>query len=420
MGHPRTAACLAIGSELLGPDKVDRNSLEITSLLAQFGVQVREKLVLDDDVGRIAAAVRRCAGEYGVVVLTGGLGPTADDVTRPAVARALGVELVRDDELVKVIRDRYARFGREMPSIATVMADVLPGASVFTNQVGAAPGLAVEAGDALVVLLPGVPAEMRGMLGDELRELLETRFGRKQTTGERTLLVGGVPESDVEERVRPLYDRFGRDTISILASAGVVRLVLRATGRSDEVEQALQEREQAFREVLGEDVAAVDRDSLAEVVVELAGGLGVTVATAESCTGGLIGGALTSVAGSSDVYVGGVVSYSNDVKRDLLGVPLELLEAHGAVSEPVARAMAEGVRRELGTDWGVAVTGIAGPGGGTADKPVGTVHWAVAGPADTGCRQAVFPGDRAAIRRWSVNSALDLLRRLLAAGKAPS
>jgi nicotinamide-nucleotide amidase len=227
----------------------------------------------------------------------------------------------------------------------------------------------------------------------------------------RTLLLGGVVESDTEERVRHLYDRFGRENVSILASAGVVRLVLTATGEETTAHHHVGEMEHAFREMLGDDVAGCDVDGLADVVVDRLRQGGQTLAVAESCTGGMLGAAITAVSGASDVFRGGVLSYADDVKRDVLGVSSDDLRHRGAVSEEVARSMAEGVRRRIDADWGVGITGIAGPSGGTEDKPVGLVYWAVAGPAGCEVRHRVFAGDRERVREWSVNSALDLLRR---------
>jgi nicotinamide-nucleotide amidase len=235
--------------------------------------------------------------------------------------------------------------------------------------------------------------------------------GRRLT---RTLVLGGVFESDVEERIHPQYERFGRENISILASFGVVRLVLTSAGEERDARNGLDEMERVFREILGDDVAATDVSGLPEAVVVGLRRTRQTMATAESCTGGLVSARLTDVAGASEVFVGGVVSYSNEVKEHQLGVPLDVLVEHGAVSEEVARAMATGARQRLAADWGVGITGIAGPTGGTEDKPVGLVHWAVAGPDGDWAEHRVFPGTRPVVREWSLNSALDLLRRRIA------
>ncbi len=413
MNGTRTAACLAVGSELLGQSRVDTNSLKIAARLADFGIEMVEKRVVGDDPGRIADALSELLGAADVVVVTGGLGPTADDVTREAVARAVGRGLEHDHEVESWIRERYRRLGRDMPPLAMTMARVVQGARPLRPDRGTAPGLMLTTRGRLLAVFPGVPWELEGMLERDLVPELEMlQPGVRRVS--RTLLLGGVVESDTEQRVRHLYDRFGRENVSILASAGVVRLVLTATGEEASARHHVGEMEHAYRDVLGDDVAGCDVGGLADVVVDGLRRQRQTVSVAESCTGGLLGAAITAVAGASDVFRGGVLSYADDVKHDLLDVSSADLRRHGAVSEEVARAMAEGVRRRVETDWGVGITGIAGPTGGSEDKPVGLVYWAVAGPQGCEVRRRVFAGDRERIREWSVNSALDLLRRRVA------
>jgi len=414
MGDPqRTAACLAVGSELLGGEKLDRNSLTITRTLARYGVAVVEKRVEGDNVHRVASAIGELLSRHDLVVVTGGLGPTADDVTRDAVAQALDRPLRHSDEVERWIRGRYSAHGREMPLYAPAMARVVEGSRPLPNTRGTAPGMLIDLSGRLLAVLPGPPWEMEEMLERDLLPELELwNPGVRRIS--RTLVLGGVFESDVEESVRHLYERFGREQVSILASFGVVRLVLAAEGEEASARRHLDVMERAFREVLGDDVAGIDVTGLAEVAVNQLRRCGQSLATAESCTGGLVSARLTDVPGASDVFVGGVVSYSNEVKEHQLGVPLEVLIDHGAVSEEVARAMASGVRSRLSSDWGIGITGIAGPSGGTEDKPVGLVHWAVAGPGGVWAAHRVFPGDRTVVREWSLNSSLDLLRRRLA------
>jgi len=299
-----------------------------------------------------------------------------------------------------------------MPAIATRMAMVVHGARPLVNRKGAAPGLMISTRDRLLAALPGVPSEMEDMLEREVVPEIALRTAGSERIS-RTLLLGGVYESDVEEAIGHLYHRFGRDRVTILAKCGVVRLVLSSEGEPTSAERRLTEMEVAFREVLGRDVVGVDLGTLEEAVVGRLASAGMTLAVAESCTGGLLSARLTDVAGASAVFLGGVVSYSNEAKESLVDVPRELLVEHGAVSEAVARAMSAGVRNRFGSDWGIGVTGIAGPTGGTDDKPVGLVHWSVAGPDGVAADRRVFPGDRAAVRLWSVHSALDLLRRLM-------
>jgi nicotinamide-nucleotide amidase len=305
-----------------------------------------------------------------------------------------------------------------MPEIGLRMAMVVHGARPLRNRHGAAPGLLISTRDHLLVALPGVPWEMEDMLEREVMPEIALRTAGAQRIS-RTLLLGGVYESDVEERIRHLYDRFGRDHVTILAKCGVVRLVLSSEGEPISAERRLTEMEVAFHEVLGSDVVGIDVAGLEEAVLARLIASGTTLAAAESCTGGLLSARLTDVAGASAAFLGGVVSYSNQAKEQLVGVPRELLVEHGAVSEPVARAMAVGACARFGADWGIGITGIAGPSGGTADKPVGLVHWAVAGPDAVVADRRVFPGDRATVRLWSVHAALDLLRRRLgASGRA--
>lgn len=415
----RTAACLAVGSELLGDAKLDRNSLTISRVLADHGVRLAEKRVVGDDLEAVAGSLRDLLGRHDLVVVTGGLGPTADDVTRDAVGRALGRELRHDDQVEGWIRERYAEQGRATPAIAPTMARVVEGSRPLCNPRGAAPGMLVELDGCLLAVLPGPPWEMEAMLERDLvPELL--RWSSDLVRASRTLVLGGVFESDVEERVRGLYERFGRDNISILASYGVVRLVLAAEAEAAAARSRLDSMEGVFRDVLGDMVAGIDMSGLPEVAIVELRRRGDSLATAESCTGGLVSARLTEVPGASEVFVGGVVSYSNEVKEAALGVPHEVLVGHGAVSEAVARAMAEGARKRLGADWGVGITGIAGPTGGTDDKPIGLVHWSVAGPSGVTAAHRVFPGDRSVVREWSCNSALDMLRRRLAEDPRPN
>ncbi len=411
-GVLRTAACLGIGEELLVGGRLDRNSVAVAETLAALGLEVVEKAVVGDDEERIASVLSRLLEGADVVVTTGGLGPTADDVTREGIARALGRGLEEREELVAELERRYRSVGREMPDIARRMARVVEGSEPLLNPAGAAPGVFVEWRGRVVAALPGVPHEMRAMLEREVVPRLRPRASGEARLS-RTVVVGGLPESRVERMIAPLYERFGRRWITVLCGPALVRVELSARGPREAAARRLEAMVAAALEVLGRHVLGVDVAGPAEVVLERLAARGQTVATAESCTGGLLGGALTEVPGASRVYLGGVVAYTNEAKVRDLGVPGKTLEEKGAVSREVAVAMAEGVRRRLGADWGIGVTGIAGPGGGTADKPVGLVHWAVAGPVGTHARHAVFPGTREHVRRATVNAALDLLRRSL-------
>ena len=414
VGKRKTAACLAVGSELLGDHRLDSNSLTITQALTRHGITVDEKRVAGDLVERVADAIRDLFDRHDLVVVTGGLGPTADDVTRDAVARAFDREIEVDAEVEGWIRARYAELGREMPEICTTMARVVAGSQPLRNNRGSAPGLLLEDRGHILAVFPGVPWEMEEMLERDLvPEIAGWNPGLAKIS--RTLLLGGVVESDTEVKIRHLYEKFGREDITILASYGVLRLVLSAVGDEPTAEKRLDAMEAAFREVLGDDVAAIDVDDLPEVVLDGLKRRRETLAVAESCTGGLLSAHLTDVPGASEVFLGGVVSYSNEAKEQMIDVPHEMLVEHGAVSDEVARAMAEGVRARFGSDWGAGITGIAGPTGGTEEKPVGLVHWAVSGPDGVSAKHHVFLGDRSIVRVWSLNATLDLLRRRLLA-----
>src|SRR6185312_6072607 len=309
-----------------------------------------------------------------LILVTGGLGPTADDVTREAVAAALGRPLHQDDEVLASLEQRFAALGWRMPDVNRRQAQVVEGAEVLTNPRGSAPGLRLESGGTTLFLFPGVPNEMEGLMASELEPWLAARSGgvARETA---VLKIAGLPESVVEERIAPAYEEFSREAITILASVGEIRLQATAEGPEPERRARLTAMVARLGELAGDAVYTTrEADTLESVVGDLLRAAGTTLTAAESCTGGLLSQRVTSVAGSSDYFLGGAVTYSNELKTKLVGVPAEMIAEHGAVSEPVARAMAEGVRTHLGSDWGVGITGVAGPGGGTPEKPVGTVH----------------------------------------------
>jgi len=412
------AAFLAVGSELLGTDRVDTNSLRLAAVLERYGVELARKAVVGDDETAIANELDRLRREVDLVLVSGGLGPTRDDVTREAVARALGRGVYFDPAVLEAIERRFADHGLRMPSVNRRQAEVIEGAQLISNRRGTAPGMILEdpGGEAITTffLLPGVPTELDGMVESHLEPWLEERTGGVQRET-RTLKVASLPESEVEERILSAYEEFGRETISILARPGEIRLRFFAVGDARQRRDRLDAIEQRLRALVGRAVFATgEEETLESVVGQLLRRAGRTVVTAESCTGGLLAERLTRVAGSSDYFLGGAVTYSNELKTRLLEVAEEALRDHGAVSEPVARAMASGVRRALGGDFGIGITGVAGPGGGSEDKPVGTVHIAVAGPGDEiEHRRVRFPGDRRAVRLQASQLALELLRRRL-------
>jgi nicotinamide-nucleotide amidase len=411
------AAILAVGSELLGTDRLDTNSLRLTALLSRYGVELRRKAVIGDSEEEIAGELRSLLERVDLILVTGGLGPTADDVTREAVADALGRSLHQDDEVLASLEQRFQMLGWRMPEVNRRQAQVVDGAEILTNPRGTAPGLRLESGGCTLFLFPGVPHELEGLMASELEPWLAARSGgvARETA---VLKIAGLPESVVEERIAPAYEEFGREAITILASVGEIRLQATAEGPEPERRARLQAMVSRLGELAGDAVYTTrEADTLEGVVGDLLRAAGTTLTAAESCTGGLLSQRVTSIAGSSDYFLGGAVTYSNELKTQLIGVPAALIAEHGAVSEPVARAMAEGVRRSLGSDWGVGITGVAGPGGGTPEKPVGTVHVAVAGPRDGDVehRRLRLPGDRERIRMFSAQIALEMLRRRLLA-----
>jgi nicotinamide-nucleotide amidase len=412
------ACIVAVGSEMLTPFRVDTNSLFITERLNAIGCDVRLKAVVGDDVVELAQLVGEALAWAGVIVITGGLGPTEDDITRDAVARALGLPLDVDETVVDHIRDRFARRGMTMPEINRRQAMVPRGATVLPNPNGTAPGLWLEKGSAAIVLLPGPPREMKPMLESVITERLMTRTGGAGLF-RRVLKITGRAESDVDAQAQPVYGKWTTQAVpistTILAVLGQIELHLtaQAMNRTD-ADAALDAAVAELRDALGPSVYSVDGRSLEAVVGDLLRDRKLTIAVAESCTGGLLTSRLTDVPGSSEYLERGVVCYSNRAKTELAGVPEALIAEHGAVSEPVARAMAEGIRSRAGTAIGIGVTGIAGPGGGTPQKPVGTVAIAVAVDEEVRVRTFQFIGGREMVKFQAAQSALNMTRVLVA------
>ena len=404
---------------MLTPFRVDTNSLFLTSRLNDLGIDVVSKSVVSDRPAALEAALRLALDRVDIVVTSGGLGPTDDDLTREAIMAAAGVTADEDPAVVEAIARRFASRGLPMPEINRRQAQVPHGATVLDNPNGTAPGLWLPVGERVIVALPGPPRELKPMWDTHVAPRVAALAGAGRLR-RRVLKTVGKGESQVDEIAAPIYGRWTSleppITTSILASPGQVELHLSAQGIDEAaLDRVLDAAVAELREALGTPVFSVDGRELEEVVGALLDARGATVAVAESCTGGLILGRLTSVSGSSAWVTGGVVAYANVVKVQQLGVPQELLDAHGAVSEPVSLAMAAGVRAALDTTYGLAVTGIAGPTGGTDEKPVGTVVIAAAGPGGEAIVITFrFPGDRTMVRQMSVQSGLDMLRRLLA------
>lgn len=407
------AEILAIGSEMLTPFRVDTNSLWLTAQLNAFGVEVKLKTIVGDDEARLEETIRDALRRSEIVISTGGLGPTEDDITKKVFARVLGRELELHEPTMEKMRARFARRNMEMPANNTRQAMVMNGATLLENNNGTAPGQMVQQGDCTVVLLPGPPREMKPMFTEQIAPVLRQRVGDVFILRHK-LSIYGLTESKTDELAAPVYLEYSNPTTTILFKDGQIELHLTAQAATAAAAQGLLDELAAkLTAVLGDTVYSQKDDSLEKVVGDLLRARNATVATAESCTGGLLAGRLTEVAGSSDYFISGVVSYANEAKMDLLGVPRELIETHGAVSEEVAAAMARGVRERANTTYGIGITGIAGPGGGSAEKPVGLVYLALADAQTSQVRKLMFPGDRQFIRTLSVNAALDLLRRSL-------
>jgi len=408
-----TAEIIAIGSELLTPDRTDTNSLWLTEQLNTIGIEVKLKTIVGDDDARLEEAIRDALRRSRVVITTGGLGPTEDDITRKIAARALGRRLMLNEKVLEDIRAKFMRLGRSMPEINSRQAMVIEGAEVLANPNGTAPGMYIEHEGRSVVLLPGPPREMRPMFETLARPKLAAKAGDVCVV-RRILRVAGLGESAVDERIAPIYTQYKNPQTTILFNNSEIEIHLTAQGKTEkEAELLLDGLAGQIEERLGDAIFAFRGETMEQVIGLRLAVSGFTLAVAESCTGGMIAQRLTEVPGASSYFKEGVVAYSNEAKMRLLGVPADVLGEYGAVSAPVAEAMAEGVRLRAETDFGVSVTGIAGPGGGTPEKPVGLVFIALADDAHTEHRKLMLPGDRQLIRWRASQAALDLLRRRL-------
>ncbi|HKR64526.1 MAG TPA: competence/damage-inducible protein A [Thermoanaerobaculia bacterium] len=405
------AAIVAIGSEMLGPTRVDTNSLKITAALESYAVPLVRKSVVGDKLADLVAELRYVASRAELLIVTGGLGPTEDDLTREALCEAFGLALEVDESIVERIRSRFAARGWEMPEVNKRQANVFVGQTTLTNERGTAPGFHLVADGKDIWVFPGVPHELEWMLATYFTPwLAEQRGGRARFR--RVVKIAGLTESGVEEKLQPYYEQHAGELVTILASGGHIEIHLHADGVEDESRASLAARERELVTIFGERIFGYDEDTLESVVGALLAQRGQTLAVAESCTGGLLGSRITDVAGSSAYFMGGAICYTAAAKSDLAGVDPALIRAHGEVSEEVAVALARGIRERFATTWGVGITGIAGPTGGTPEKPVGTVHVAVAGPVEKH-RKLLWQGPRTIIKWYSTQQALDLLRRCI-------
>ena len=411
------AEIIAIGSELLTPFRQDTNSLYLTEKLNQLGVEVIFKTIVGDCKEHLVQAASQALSRADVVIFMGGLGPTEDDITREAVAESVGLELRRDSEILAKIEQRFASRGWKMPQNNVKQADVLAGAIVLMNANGTAPGQWIsgkyDGRDKIIILLPGPPHELKAIFEEQCADRLRAKLP-PQFIATRELKITGMGESHCDARVAPIYKRVPDVQTTILAGAGEIQLHLRSRAASlDAAQKRVDDLVSQIEEELGDHVFSDNGESMEQIVGYYLQMRNATLAVAESCTGGLLGQRITSVSGSSRYFVGGAIVYSDELKTSLAGVPAELIENHGAVSREVAAALAEGIRTRCAATLGLGVTGVAGPTGGTAEKPVGLVFHALASDSGTEVIERKFPGDRKRIRWFASQQALDMVRRKL-------
>ena len=411
------AEIIAIGSELLTPFRQDTNSLYLTEKLNQLGVDVIFKTIVGDSRAHLTAAAHQALSRTDIVIFMGGLGPTEDDLTREAVADALGLGMHRDAELVASLERRFAARNMKMSPNNHKQADVITGAVVLPNANGTAPGQWIsgkyEDREKIILLLPGPPHELKALFDQQCVERLRAKVP-PLFIATRELKIAMMGESLCDARIAPIYKRYADVQTTILAGAGEIQLHLKT--RSDSLEHAQQRVDdlvEKLEEELGDFVVSDNGDSLEQIVSYYMQMRNATVAVAESCTGGLLAERLTHISGSSRYFLGGAVVYSNQLKTAFADVPPAMIKRHGAVSREVAVALAEGIRKRCGTTFGIGITGVAGPTGGTAEKPVGLVFHALASEDGTEVVEKNFPGDRKRIRWFATQQALDMVRRKL-------
>ena len=403
------AEIIAVGSELLTPQKVDTNSLYLTDQLNALGVEVVRKAIVGDDRLRLTETILGAMERTQVVVLTGGLGPTEDDLTRESVATALGRELVFNQGICDEIAERFRRFGRVMADINKRQAYVVTGAEVLNNVRGTAPGQWISNNGLTIILLPGPPSELKAMFERECLPRFE-KLLPPQAIRTRFYRSVGMTESDLDQLIAPVYTRYTNPATTILAASGEIHVHLRARcADAVQAEKLLEEVASQIEPLLGDRVYSTNGDSLEAVAGRLLRERKASLSVAESATGGLLGGRITSVPGSSEYFVGGFLTYTDEMKTALLGIPASLIREHTAVSEPVAKAMAQAAQRLTRSDYALSITGYAGPEGA---QP-GLVFIGLATPTTAEARRVQLPGDRERIRMFSTNTALDLLRRTL-------
>lgn len=411
------AEIIAIGSELLTPFRQDTNSLYLTEKLNDLGVEVVFKTIVGDSRTNLTQAATLAVSRADIVIFMGGLGPTEDDLTRESVADALGLELRRDPEIVAALERRFAERGWKMAANNNKQGDVIAGATVLPNANGTAPGQWIsgkfEGKEKIVILLPGPPHELKALFDEQCMSRLQAKLP-PQFIASRVLRIALMGESQCDARVAPIYKRYADVDTTILAAAGEIQLHLKTRAASlAQAQERVDALVQEIEDELDDFVVSDNGDSLEQIVSYYLQMRNVTLAVAESCTGGLLAERLTSVSGSSRYFLGGAVVYSNELKTAFADVPAELIQQHGAVSREVAVALAEGIRKRCGASLGAGVTGVAGPTGGSPEKPVGLVFHALASGSGTEVIERKFPGDRKRIRWFASTQALDMIRRKL-------
>ncbi len=415
------AEIIAAGSEMLTPHRQDTNSLYLTEQLNDLGIQVSFKTIVGDSLEHLTGAACVALSRADLVLFSGGLGPTEDDLTREAVAAALGIGLHREDSLLTPLRKRFAERNLAMPANNLKQADVLSGAVILPNRSGSAVGQLLETSFGgqrrIVILLPGPPTELKSVFADECRPRLAASLPPNHLA-RRLLRMALIPESQVDARTAPIYQQYPDVETTILAGSGEIQLHFVCAKPSQvEAQARVDELSDRIEREMGDDIFSAHGESLPEIIHLLLGMRGLTLAAAESCTGGLLAQRLTAIPNSSGTFLGGAVVYTSELKSEFAGVSRQLIDSAGAVSEEVARALAEGIRRRARSSFGISLTGLAGPGGGPPGpdetKPIGLVFIGLASNTGTECKQVNIPGDRDRVRLWATQHALEMLRRTL-------
>jgi len=407
------AIFIAVGSELLDHNRLDTNSLYVAGRLAEHGILMDMKMVVGDDRINLSWAIKNACKRSQMVIVSGGLGPTEDDITRESAADALKLSLVYNEDIVAGIEEMFRLRGLDMPKINNRQAFVLEGAEVITNSVGTAPGQYLDTGKLKLLLLPGPPKELKPIFDQVLEEKIAPLSNFK--IYKRVLKFGGITESETDSRIAGIYRRYKNPVTTILASPGIIEVHLLGRGKKD-IDEVITLTEKLAGEIkaeLSEQLITEEDIGIEALLIRMMAERGLTISVAESCTGGGLGNVLTNVPGSSEVFLGGVIPYSNELKTGILDVKAETLKKHGAVSRYAAREMAENVRRMTGSDIGVSITGIAGPGGGTVKKPVGLVFMHLSAPGRELGEYRIFPGDREVVKIRTINYCLNMIFKYL-------